>query len=259
MERAPLHSAPVRLRVLGSNGTYPTPGRPCSGFLVEAGDTVLMLDAGPGTVAALQAVGAVERLSALLVSHAHPDHCADVFSLFNLLRMGPQPRSGLPALAPAGLAAGMARFLGAGEDHSFHRVFDWQTVAPADRVGIDDLELTFGRAAHQVPTLITCCAAEGRRLVYSADTGPGGDLAALADGTDLLLCEATFQGEPSAGGWPHHLSAAAAGALAREAGVRRLLLTHLGPMLEPERSVAEASAVFGGPVAWAAPGLEVEI
>lgn len=249
----------MRLLVLGSNGTYPTPGRPCSGFLVEAGTTALMLDAGPGTVAALQAAGAAERLSALALSHAHPDHCADVFSLFNLLRLGPEPRSGLPALAPAGLAAGLARFLGIGEDHSFHRVFDWQTVAPGDRVGVGELELAFGLAVHQVPTLVTVCAAEGRRLVYSADTGPGGDLAALADGADLLLCEATLQGEPEAAGWPYHLSAAGAGALARRAGVRRLLLTHLSPMLDPERSVAEAAAAFGGPVEWAAPGLEVEV
>jgi ribonuclease BN (tRNA processing enzyme) len=249
----------VRLLVLGSNGTYPTPGRPCSGYLVEAGATVLMLDAGPGTVMALQAADAVARLSALLVTHLHPDHCADVFALFNLLRMGPEPRSGIPALGPAGLAAGLARFLGAGEDHSFHRVFDWQTVAAGDRVGVGDLELEFGLADHQVPTLIVSIGADGRRLVYSADTGPGGDLAALSTGADLLLCEATFQGEQHAGGWPYHLSAAGAGALAREAGVRRLLLTHLGPMLEPERSVAEAAAVFGGPVEWAAPGLEVEV
>ena len=249
----------MRLLVLGSNGTYPTPGRPCSGFLVEAGATALMLDAGPGTVAALQAAGAVARLSALLVTHAHPDHCADVFSLFNLLRLGPEPRSGLPALAPAGLAAGLAQFLGAGEDHSFHRVFDWQTVAAGDRVGVGDLELAFGLAVHQVTTLVTSCAAGGRRLVYSADSGPGGDLAALAAGADLLLCDATFQGEPDAAGWPYHLSATGAGVLARAAGVRRLLLTHLSPMLDPERSVAEAVAVFGGPVDWAAPGLEVEV
>lgn len=249
----------MRLRVLGSNGTYPTPGHPCSGFLVEAGGTLLMLDAGPGTLAALQEAGAVEGLSALLLTHLHPDHCADVFSLFNLLRLGPQPRSGLPALAPAGVAAALARFLGAEDDHAFHRVFDWQTAAPGDRVGVGELELAFGRGAHQVPTLITSCAAGGRRLVYSSDTGPGGDLAAVAAGADLLLCEATFQGEPGAAGWPYHLSAAAAGALARAAGVHRLLLTHLSPMLEPERSVAEAAAAFGGPVAWAAPGLEVEV
>jgi len=217
---------------------------------------VVMLDAGPGTVMALQEAGGASRLSALLVTHAHPDHCADVFSLFSLLRLGPAPRAGLPAFGPEGLAAGLARFLGAGEDHSFHRVFDWRTVGRDDQVSVGDLEITFGLADHQVPTLAVSFAHGGRRLVYSADSGPGGDLPTLAAGADLLLCEATFQG---AAGWPYHLSAAGAGALARGAGAGRLLVTHLGPILEPERSVAEAAAVFGGPVEWAAPGLEVEV
>lgn len=218
-----------------------------------------MLDAGPGTVAALQEAGGAGRLAGLVVSHAHPDHSSDVFSLFNLLRLGPEPREGLLAYGPEGVAAGLARFLGAGEDHAFHRVFDWRSVGGGDRVSIGEMEIGFGLTEHQVPTLAISCAAGGRRLVYSADTGPGGDLAEMAAGADVLLCEATFQGEPGATGWAFHLSASAAGALAREAGVRRLLLTHLSPRLDPDRSVAEAAAAFGGPVDWAAPGWEVEI
>jgi ribonuclease BN (tRNA processing enzyme) len=247
------------LRVLGSNGTYPTPGRPCSGFLVEAGETVVMLDAGPGTVAALQEAGGAARLSGLVVTHAHPDHCVDVFSLFNLLRMGPEPRAGLCSFGPEGLAAGLARFLGADEEHSFCRVFDWRVVGGGDRVSVGEMELAFGLAHHQVPTLVVSCTAGGRRLVYSADTGPGGDLAAMAAGADLLLCEATFQGEPGATGFPYHLSAAGAGAVAQEAGVSRLVVTHLSPRLDPDRSVSEAAAAFDGPVDWATPGWEVEI
>jgi ribonuclease BN (tRNA processing enzyme) len=194
-----------------------------------------------------------------VLSHLHPDHCTDVFSLFNLLRMGPEPRSGLPAFGPEGLAAGLAGFLGAGEDHSFHRVFLWQTVGAGSRIELGGLEMSFGMADHQVPTLVVALTGAGRRLVYSADTGPGGDLAAMAAGADLLLCEATFQGEQGAAGWPYHLSAAGAGAIARQAGAARLLVTHLGPILDPDRSVAEAAAAFGGPVEWAAPGLEVEV
>ncbi len=110
-----------------------------------------------------------------------------------------------------------------------------------------------------MPTLAVSLAAEGRRLVYSADTGPGGGLPALAAGADLLLCEATLEGGLGGGAWPYHLSAAGAGALAREAGVGRLLLTHLAPMLDPARSIAEAAEAFGGPVEWAAPGMEVEV
>lgn len=254
-----LHSPFVRLRVLGSSGTYPTPGGPCSGYLVEAGATRVMLDAGPGTVAALQQAVPDLGLDGLVITHAHPDHCSDVFHLFNLLRFGPAPQQGLAVFAPEGVAGALAAFLGADGDHPFHRVLDWHSVSDAGTAQIGGLDLRFAATNHQVPTLAVSLESGGRRLVYSADTGPGGGLPALAAGADVLLCEATLPGGGPAETWPFHLSPEQAGALARAAGVRRLLLTHLAPMVDPVRSVAEAGAAFGGPVEWAAPGWEVGI
>ena len=43
----------MRLIVLGSNGTYPTPGRPASGYLVTSDETTVLLDCGPGVFTAL--------------------------------------------------------------------------------------------------------------------------------------------------------------------------------------------------------------
>ena len=79
----------------------------------------------------------------------------------------------------------------------------------------------------------------------------------LAAGSDVLLCEATSQGEPGPDRHPYHLFAVEAAALARDAGAPSLLLTHLAPGLDPRVSVREAKERFDGDVAWAAPGLEV--
>ena len=81
----------------------------------------------------------------------------------------------------------------------------------------------------------------------------------MAQDADLLLCEATKQGTRLEGDYPFHMYADEAGAVARDAGARRLLLTHVAPTLDVAESVAEAAAVFEGPVEWAAPGLEVEL
>jgi ribonuclease BN (tRNA processing enzyme) len=249
----------VRLRVLGSNGAYPTPGHPASGYLIDEGNTLVWIDAGPGTFVALQEVASPYEVDAVVITHVHGDHCGDLFPLFNLLRLGPAPRRGVPVFVPEGAAAHLGAFARAGPDHDFYSVFDFHTVARSDDVHLGPVRVRFGEAAHPVPTLAVRVEGGGRSLTYSGDTGPGGDLEELARGGTVLLCEATYQGDPRRDPYPFHLSAAEAGRLAAAAGVERLIVTHLAPTLDPAVSVAEAEAAFGGPVEWAAPGLEVAI
>ncbi|MEX1208597.1 MAG: MBL fold metallo-hydrolase [Acidimicrobiia bacterium] len=247
----------MRLSVLGSNGTYPTAGRPASGYLITAAGTTLALDLGPGVFMAL--VEKTARPDAVVLSHGHPDHCADLFALFNSLRFGDPSGWGVPVWAPLGLAERFAGFLGVGRDHPLFSVFTFEAVGPGDRRRVGSIEVEFGTAVHSVPALVTAVVADGRRLVYSGDTGPGGDLEHLAERCDLLLVEASMQGEPGAGRYPFHLFAYEAGEVATRAGVRRLIVTHLAPTLDPQVSVREAAARFDGPVDHAVPGMEVEL
>ena len=69
-----------------------------------------------------------------------------------------------------------------------------------------------------------------------------------------MLCEASLEGERDEHHFIQHLTAAEAGAIARRAGVDKLILTHLPPSLNRERSRREAAAAFGGEVAVASPG-----
>lgn len=248
----------MRLTVLGSNGTYPTSGRPASGYLVAAGAT-MWIDAGPGTLMALLDREGLSEIDAVVLSHGHGDHCLDLLPLFNLLRYGERVVPRLPVYAPDGVAQRLAAFIGAGADHDFFRVFDFVTIGAGDHATVGDLRLSWGQAIHPVPAVVTRVDAPGASLVYSGDTGPGGDLIRMATGVDLLLCEATKGVERPEDDYPYHLHAAEAGAAAREAGVARLLLTHVAPTLDVAASVAGAAAVFEGPVEWAAPGLEVQL
>lgn len=247
----------MRLTVLGSNGTYPTPGRPASGYLVSSGTTTVWLDAGPGTLAAVMAGRGLDVVDALVLSHVHPDHCTDVFSLLNVFRF--DSRRGLPVLAPPGVADRVAGFLDADQDHDLHDVFDFVVVRPGDHLRIGGLTLDFGRAAHPVPAVVTRVSDGTRSMVYSGDTGPDGDLVALAGGADVLLCEATLQGTIPDDRYPYHLYAVEAGQAATTAGVGRLIVTHVAPTLDPGVSVREAAAAFDGPVEHATSGKEIEL
>ncbi|MBI5158071.1 MAG: MBL fold metallo-hydrolase [Acidimicrobiia bacterium] len=247
----------MRLSVLGSNGTYPTPDRPASGYLVSSGATTVLLDLGPSVFPAVLAAGPLP--DAIVLTHGHVDHCIDVLSLFNYLRFDATERWGLPVYAPAGTIERLAAFSGAGPDHDFFRALRPTLVAPGTVVEVGELTMRFGAAVHPVPAVCVRVEARGKSIVYSGDTGPGGDLEKLAHGADLLLCEATHQGTPGPDRYPHHLFAVEAGALAHDAGVRNLVLTHIGPMLDPDVSVHEAAARFTGPIRAAEPGLEVAL
>jgi len=247
----------MRFVVLGSNGTYPTPGRPASGYLVVGKAGTVLVDCGPGVFPALLERDVIP--DAIVLSHVHGDHCLDVVPLFNHLRFDRPDLRDIPLLAPSGAVDRLARFIGAGTDHDFFRVFTSHEPAAGSTVHLVDLEFTFGVAAHPVPAFITRVADGTASLTYSGDTGPGGDLTRMATGSDLLVSEATHQGEPPHDRYPYHLHAVEAGRVASEAGVGQLVVTHVAPTLDPARSVAEAAAVFEGPVMHAEPGLEIEL
>src|SRR5436853_2320949 len=76
----------MRLHVLGSSGGYSAVDNPSSGFLLEHGATRLWMDAGHSTFGALQRVADFKKLDALVLSHLHPDHCADLYAAHVALR-----------------------------------------------------------------------------------------------------------------------------------------------------------------------------
>ncbi|MFN2608663.1 MAG: MBL fold metallo-hydrolase [Acidimicrobiales bacterium] len=224
----------LSLTVLGACGTYAAPGGACSGYLVSDGPTTLWLDAGPGTLANLQRHVAFHQVDAVVLSHEHPDHWADLEGFVNVCRFV-SPREGVAVYAPAGL-----------RDHTYGDAeppLAWHDVADGHRIVVGTLTLSFSRTDHGPETLAVRVDGGGRSLGYSADTGPGWSFEALGPGLDLALCEATLPADRE--GDLRHLTAAQAGRTAHAAGAGRLLLTHLWATLDPERARLEAAAAFG--------------
>ncbi|NQV05732.1 MBL fold metallo-hydrolase [bacterium] len=249
----------MRLRVIGSNGTYPTAGRPTSGYLVETGASTLLLDAGQGVAMAMSDLIDPADLTAVVISHAHPDHCGDLFALLNVLRFGGSGRSGLPVFGPADVFEKVADFLDAAGGHAMFDAFDLRPIAGGDHIDVGPFGIDFGDAVHPVPAVVTRVTCGQSVMTYSGDTGPESDLVDIARDSDLLLCEASLQGQTGVGRYPYHLYAAEAGEIAESASVRHLVLTHLVPTLAPETSAVEARARFSGPVSVAHPGFACDV
>ncbi len=226
---------PLSVTVLGCDGSYPGPGGACSGYLVVSGDTHVWLDAGSGTMSNLQKYISLEDLDAVVISHQHPDHWSDIEHLAVACKwvIG---RTGIPVFAPEGVRSLLR--VGAAID-----AFDWHIVGSGDRIEVGAMALSFFETDHVETTLAVRVDSGGRSLGYSADTGAGWRLSSLGAGVHLALCEATFLADKE--DTIQHLSARQAGQMARDAGVERLVITHLWPRVDPEMARTEASASFG--------------
>ncbi len=241
----------MRLRIIGSAGSYPASGTPASGYLVDEDDTTVWVDCGPGTFISMP----IDpwAVDAIVVSHRHTDHCADLLAAFHAFGYSDRLRTRVPVYAAAGVFDALKGFVDPDDDHPFRSVFDFNEVGDGDAVTVGPIDLSFVLAHHSVPDVATRFVSDGRTLVYTGDTGPG-DWDRVATDADLFLCEATYQGEPGTHAYPYHLTAKEAGEIARRRGVARLVMTHLPDHLDPAISVAEAAAMFDGELAVAEPG-----
>lgn len=239
--------------MLGSNAGAPARTNAASGYLVEGPAGSVLLDAGPGTFMRLAERIEPADLDGVVISHRHVDHCSDLFGLYAYLAYEHGGDVRIPIVVPTGVPQAMATFVGAGADHAFHRVFDFEEIEPGSTTYLGGYRVAVGSAVHPVPALVTRLEGGGADLTYSGDTGPGGDLIELATGTTTLLCEAAIQGARDADTYPYHLTAFEAGEIAAATGVHELVLTHISSRLDPQLSIDQAAGAFVGPISYAAP------
>ena len=168
------------------------------------------------------------------------------------------------ALAPVWLLVPVAAFIALvlyhssvrGKRVSADRAADYYRHGIArleDRwIGLGERGERFGATDHGTPTLAVHLSHQGATLAYSADSGPGWSVEELGAAIGTFLCEATYTQELE--GSLLHLSGREAGAMARAAGVGRLILTHRWPTVSADDVRREAELAFGQPVEQASMG-----
>lgn len=262
---SPAPGLPARTwAVAGAGSILPRTGYGAAGHALRPhpGGGVTLFDCGPGTLRVLARHGVgpgdVERV---VVSHFHPDHVLDLFALAFARRnpalehvprlelVGPRGLARLLEGAAAGLG-GWVRF----QDSECVEVEPGPAPRSLELPGLEGrgLELAHVHTRHTETSLAWRVELEGGRSVtYSGDACEVDALAALAAETDLFVAECSF---PDEAGVDNHLTPGGCGRLAREAGARRLLLTHFYPSMDPERARERAGAIFSGPIELARDG-----
>jgi ribonuclease BN (tRNA processing enzyme) len=259
----------VRITVLGKSPSWQDASGACSGYLVEDGETCLLVDCGSGVLSKLRQVRDYVEVDAVVISHMHADHFLDLIPYANALTFAPRqqpvpverwPGTEHPVrpqlLLPPGGSDVLRTITGAGgQAELVDNAFKAREYDPAQSEQVGSLRLRFQPVPHYTPTNaieVTSSTGAGR-FTFGADHGPTDALCGFADATDLLMLEATLP-QPENDGPRGHMTPGEAGEHAARCHAARLVLTHISDELDWDWATAEAQRAYSGPVEVALPG-----
>jgi len=264
----------VKLTVLGKSPAWQDAGGACSGYLVEDGDTSVVIDCGNGVFSKLRMFRDYVDVDAVVLSHLHADHMLDLVPFAYALTYAPRqqpvpvhkwPGTDDPARpqlhAPPGARDTFRRLAGTwGPEDLIENAFELREYDESDELEIGSLRVSFQSVPHFVETYAMRISTTngGGKLVYGADCSPTEALARFATDSDLLLVEATLP-RPERTGDRGHLTPREAGEHGRAAHVGRLVLTHISDELDSDWARDEAADAFGAKVEVAAEGAVYEV
>lgn len=212
----------MKLTVLGCLGAYPYKGEGTTGYLLQSGDFNLLLDAGSSTLLQLEKILDPLALDAVILSHYHHDHIADLGVLQYYWQLYPTAEK--KAVLP---------IYGHGEDEFHFADLTMKDVSQGyDYLEKNQLELgpfsiTFMKTIHPV----ICYAmrivenSTGKVFVFTGDSGYMEEFIDFAQAADLFLADTyLFSGNER---HHAHFTSKEAGEIAKKAQVKQLVLTHL--------------------------------
>ncbi len=274
----------MRLHIIGSGCPAPVPDQFGSAFGLELAGRILLIDCGPATTYKMARMEiAPKRVHHLFLTHHHFDHNAD-YPCFLLCRwdqshgqqnelqvFGPEPTKRMTEqlIGPDGaFAEDWKARVGAPVSQSVHANRGGSLPRPKPSLTVTDIEpgevashgnwtVRAASAQHVEPWLMSLAyrvdTKEGS-ITFAGDTAPCDPVSDLAKGTDVLVVNCwDTQAEMDANGEaPGQTGTIDAATMAREAGVKKLILTHTGPRLNRpggrETAVAEIARMFDGEI-----------
>lgn len=248
----------MEITVLGSCANQISDREGVSLLVENAGDN-LLIDCGPGIVAALgRARRKASDINNVLLTHVHGDHISG-FAYFiwnrNFERMGMEPPQDVHVYGlqdTITLAKFMLEHCYPELTFPFKVIYHELNVSKASQVIIiGGMSLTAIEAFHTVPCLSCVIKTDDKKFVYSSDTLPSEKLAIFASDADLLIHEGMMVDQMAQlAARVKHSMASQAGSFASMVKAKQLVLVHIAPVLlgKEKTLLAEAAEKYNGPI-----------
>ncbi|WKY45941.1 MBL fold metallo-hydrolase [Eubacteriaceae bacterium ES2] len=225
----------MKLTVLGNTGPFPGPGGACSGYLLQVNNRRIVLDFGNGTFANLQKFLSIHEIDMIILSHLHPDHFSDLYVLRYALQ-----NSGLkmPVYAPSEPPLEAASLF-------YKDIYQIKNISEESKIEIDDINITFKKMKHPVLDFAIKIETPQKTFVYTGDTTYIEDLIDFSREVDALLIDAAFLEDTES---LIHCCVKQACEIGNKALVKKLILTHFNPYVDPKKYLEKGESIFEGAI-----------
>lgn len=226
----------MRLTVLGSGTGWITSERGAPSYLLSQGDFHLLLDLGPGTIKQLLKIGlTLNDISAIFISHFHPDHVTDLIPFLFAMRyqLGYIRKEKVHlyvhknfSLFYEGLQKAFGHWVSPPEVLLEIHLIEEEGLYS---FSIGPFQAKTIKVKHNPESLAIRLELDNKSIIYSGDTGFCEEIITLSQGGDLLLLECANSEVLSV---PHHLGPEEISIICERANPKRVLLSHFYPHSE---------------------------
>jgi ribonuclease Z len=239
----------TQITILGTANAVPNKDHANTHLLIDALERVILVDCAGNPVVRLDQAG-IDPLSItdLILTHFHPDHVSGVpLLLMDLWLMGRKEHLNVYGLDDViGRTIKLMKIFGWQDWEgfypiNFYRLPDGESMPVIDS---DMVKVWASKGCHLVPSIGLRMQFPSGTLCYSSDTEPCDSIERLADDVDVLIHEATGEGQG-------HSSPKQAGEIAERAGVKKLVLIHYPTDVDADEWVDQANISFSGEVVFA--------
>jgi len=250
----------MRIVFLGTGTAIPLKERRCAGIYLESEGRRILLDMGVGVLGRLAEAGIdYLSLSAIFITHFHPDHILDLFAYLFALRNPDYPRQKpLYLFGAKGLKELLEKmnqiFSGWFLPRGYELILEELPLKRAHQILWQGVKITSLPVFHSSSSIGYRFELEGKVIAYSGDCGDCPELRELGAGADLLILEASWSEEKET---KEHLTPAQAGKIAQESEAKRLALVHFYPRVLETDIKSQVEEHFSGRVIIAEDLLEI--
>lgn len=239
----------MKVTIIGYWGAYPAAGSATSGYLFEKNGFTMLVDCGSGVLSRLQQFIKVTQLDAVVLSHYHHDHIADIGPLqyANLVQNNLNETNNV--LPIYGHTEDQAQFEALTHHYTKGHAYD-----PDKTLQVGPFTIEFQKTKHPVSCYGMRITDGEKEVVYTADSSYMDEWTPFAKGADLLITDTNFY-RGMDGTKAGHMTSEEVGRIAQEAGVETLWLSHLPHFGQLTRLRQEAENLFEGTIQLAEEGL----